>query len=152
MKTYLRSSVSVIAIILGAVGLLTACDNPVDSDGHDEPDVYGLVVLDDDQEILRVQEGATLDTFFVPNGSTTPEYFVRFIDQEGEPLHEEDLEEDFELRWEVEDPSIVSVRSVAQWNIELEGLKADTTNLEILLFHLGEHDDFTTPPIPVVVR
>ncbi len=153
ISIFIRWAAGLMSVI--ALGLLAAgCDNPVETNGHDHAeDVEGLTLSTEEGELVLVEGGLTDDTLWVPLDGTTAEIFVEFLDHDGEEIHAEDLEEDFELGWTIADTGVLALDQQDTWSFVLEGLTADTTELEIQLLHLPQrHEDFTTPRIPVVVR
>lgn len=146
--------ISVIALAGGAVLLSAGCDNPVEGDGHDHAeDVVGAVLSTPAGEVARSEGGLSDDTLWVPLGGTTDTITIEFLAGDGDEVHVEDLQEDFELGWTVGDADIVGFDQQGDWSFTLEGLTADTTTLSIQLLHLPQrHNDFTTADIDVVVR
>lgn len=146
-----RASLPLVATFLFLAAATAACDNPVEEHHDEHSDAHGLILLANGSEILRVEGAAVDDTLFVPLGGNSSIIEVEFLTEEGEPIHAEDLDDDFGLRLTVADPTVADYEMEGDWSFVLNGLVQDTTSLVVELLHL-EHPDFTTPDIPVVVR
>jgi len=132
-------------------GWLAGCDNPVENDDEHHPgvEVAGVILISDGEDLVRVEGGQLADTLFVPlEGALDVE--LAFLDEDGQRFDEHDLEEGLALAWEISGEPVVTVRSTGAWTFEVQGDESGETALRILLMH-GDHHDFTTPDVTVVV-
>lgn len=149
-----REAIRRLVITLSLAAVLGACGNPVRVENHDEhAEVDGLRLVYDGVELYRVlerevscaEEPCGID---VNAGEEKGPIAIEFLDHDGNEVHEEDLDEEFEPVIEVADPSVASFRSDAtsKWSFHVEGLRSGETRLRLHLQHAGEHPDFSTPP------
>lgn len=138
---------------LCAIFFLTACsDNPAshDDDHEDHADAHGAELIVGNSVVYRVLEGeVSCDT--APCGISTvvgeaTEVQVRFIDDDGDEVHEEDLEEGFTMTFSVNPPGVAVVEPVGDWGLRVTGVIAGSSVMQIQLNHEG-HPDFITPPL-----
>lgn len=151
MNSYRLSYISVIALLLLG-GLFGACTNPVDNDDEEHPgeEAAGLILMSGGEDLVRVEGGEVADTLFVPLGGTV-DVDLEFLDEDGERFHSEDLEEGLALAWDVGGEAIVTIQATGAWSFVVQGDEAGETTMTVLLMH-GDHHDFTTPEITVVVE
>ncbi|HDQ44818.1 MAG TPA: hypothetical protein ENN17_04850 [bacterium] len=151
MKSVVKWSVPIALISI----LYAGCgrDNPVKSkQGHDHAEATGLVILQDENEIVRYEDGTVSGMIAVKAGEETPALSVFFIDE-----HDGDLfvpeDDHFGLSWSVEQTHIAEVYRDAgdgEWRFRVRGLVSGNTTLVITLNH-GDHADFVSVPIPIGV-
>ncbi len=149
---FVRKQYGVAVIVFLIMGGLAACSNPAEDDDHDEhADAEGLVLVLDDEEVVRVEEAEVTGSLTVGAGETTSDIEVEFLDHDGHEVHGEDLDEEFTLGVEVRGSEIVTVAYTGRWTFTLEGGDAGDTAIRVQLLHEG-HADFTTPDISVTVE
>lgn len=139
--------------VLFAVGLTACGDNPVDDDDHDEhAEAHGLEVQLGDAVVYRVLEHVvSCDVepcgITVAAGSETAVMTVEFLDEDGDHIHDEDLDEDFSLDFEIADGSVATVEQEGDWSFRIGGESVGETEFVLKLIHLEQHEDFTSPPL-----
>lgn len=143
-------------ILLFAIGVAACGDNPVDDDDDEHSEVHGLRLVLNGVEVYRLLEGQVscqqepcgID---VGAGSETALIMVEFLDDHGDEIHDEDLDEGFSLGFEIADPAIAEVEQHdedGKWNFHIVGLQAGETRMVVKLVHGGdEHSDFETLPL-----
>ncbi len=139
---------------LAALLILTACsDNPADHDDHDHDDhadAEGVRILDGATVLYQALDGEiTCDVapcgISVATGQTLTGLEVAWIDHDGDELHEEDLDDEFNLGIAVVAPGIAIVEQNGRFGINVTGVVPGTTRMQVLLNH-GDHADLTSPP------
>lgn len=140
-------------ILFAAILSSTAgCDNPVEDNHEDHADAHGFILLVDGAEVVRSEEVEVTDTLFLSLEETTV-VAVEFLDEDGDHIHDEDLEGDFALDVASTDPEIVEIVSRDDWSFGLRGARADTAVIEVGLLHMAQqHYDLAPREVPVVVR
>ena len=150
MFTYRRHGVAVIVFLL--MSGLVACSNPAEDDHEEEhAEAEGLVLVLGGEEVVRVEEAEVTGSLTVGAGETTSDITVEFLDEDGNEVHVEDLDEELSLNVDIRGSEIVTVASTGQWTFTLEGDEAGDTAIRIQLLH-DDHADFTTPDIPITVE
>ena len=149
MFAYRRHGVAVIVFLL--MSGLVACSNPAEDDHEEHPDVAGLTLVLGGEEVVRVANAEVTGTLTVEAGETTSDITVEFLDEDGNEVHVEDLDEELSLNVDIRGSEIVTVASTGQWTFTLEGDEAGDTAIRIQLLH-DDHADFTTPDIPITVE
>lgn len=148
---YTHRFLSVIALV-GALGILTACDNPVEEGGddHEGAEAAGVILSSGEEELVRVLNLEISDTLFVPVGEEV-DIEVEFLDDHGDPIHTEDFGDEISMQVEVQDGAVAAASTTGPWSFSIDGQQIGETTLAVKLFHV-DHEDFTTPEIPVVVE
>lgn len=125
-----------IAPVLTALALMTACDDdPIAP--TDPADAVVAVRLTIGTETVEIPEGQG-GTSEIPLGSTNVS--TQFLDEDGAVVA--GLEDEFELRIESDDESIVTFTSTGTFTGTLNGESAGTTSVKVQLFHVEEgHED-----------
>lgn len=147
MFAYARVIVAI--VVIG--WFIAGCENPVDTRHEEHTEAHGFLLFAQDQEVVRVEGGSSDDTLFVPVGGTSPEIVVGFLDEHGDNLPHDELDEDLRLVYTLTTDGSVELAERGTWSFVLLGIEADTSSLKLDLMHV-DHSDLTTPPIPVVVR
>lgn len=135
-------------LLLG-VGVI-ACDNPVDHDEDEHAEADGLRVLLDGAVVYRVLDGDVSCpnepcVIVVAEGEETALFTVEFLTADGDEIHDEDLDEDFSLGFEMADPAIAEFEQDGTWSLRVVGKQVGETKAQLHLLHVG-HPDFSTPP------
>ena len=150
MSVYRRHGIAVIVFLL--MSGLVACSNPAEDDHEEEhAEAEGLVLVLGGEEVVRVEEAEVTGSLTVGAGETTSDITVEFLDEDGNEVHVEDLDEELSLNVDIRGSEIVTVASTGQWTFTLEGDEAGDTAIRIQLLH-DDHADFTTPDIPITVE
>ncbi|MEX0821889.1 MAG: hypothetical protein WD021_07070 [Rhodothermales bacterium] len=150
MSTYKRILSAV--LVFGFIGLVAACDNPVEDElDDDHAEVEGVALMVGGEEVVRVLEGEVTGELEIAADGGSVEIDVEFLDHDGDRIHAEDLDEDFSLGWEIADESVVTASQTGDWSFSLTPGAAGVTDLSVQLMH-GGHADFTTPDIHVHVE
>ena len=145
-----------IFMVLTAAGLAACDSNPVEEDDEEHSEAYGLRLVQNGVEVYQVLDGQVTCPQ-APCGITVAEgaetgVTVSFLDVDGDLIHDDDLEEDYSLGFEMADPTIAEAEQRAQdgkWSFHVLGERAGETRMVVKLVHLGDisHADFQTPPL-----
>lgn len=143
--------------LLTAAGLAACGSNPVDDDDDEHSEADGLRIVQNGVEIYRVLDGQVSCEqescgINVAEGAETSLITVSFLDVDGDLIHDEDLDEDYSLGFEVADPAVAEAEQRVQdgkWTFRILGKEAGETRMVVKLVHLGDllHADFQTPPL-----
>ncbi|MEM6644940.1 MAG: hypothetical protein AAF730_01690 [Bacteroidota bacterium] len=132
---------------------ISACDSTdVEDDDHEEhADVEGLMLRANGATLVTVDEGEVSGSISVPLGDETSLIFVQFMNHDGETVTIDDPE--FSLGYAIGNTSTIEweQHEGEDYEFHLKGLSAGTTTLTLELLH-GDHADFKTPAISVVVE
>ena len=138
-------------IMIALLGSPGCSDNPVDDHDHEEhADPVGLVVLDGDTEIVRVEQGVATGSFELTVNQLSPHYTLRFLDDDGDQFVPDDP--DFspgEIISNTEHLEVVRDEP-DDWNFHLRGTAEGSETIQLTIKH-GGHNDFISAPIPVVI-
>lgn len=145
-------------VILVAFIFVIGCDkdNPVNEDEHsDHAEAVGLVITQNDSEIVRYEEGVVTGAIAVQAGEETGLLFVEFIAEDGD-LFSPDSDH-HSLDWTVADQTVAQAtlsetqdNDADAWKFSVAGLKAGETTIEIKILH-EDHSDFVSLPIGIQV-
>ena len=156
MKNFLNRWVLPVLSICVLLTLSACSDNPVEDDhGDDEhADAHGIQVLSGNDVVYRVLEGqVSCDTqpcgITVRLGEQSSSFIIEFLNEDGDEVHTEDLDEGFSLSVSVDTPAIATVQKVGDWSIMASAVSVGTTRIQLSLNH-GGHADLTTPPLSSV--
>ena len=130
---------------------LVACSNPAEDEDEEHAEVEGLVLVLGGEEVVRVEDAEVTGALTVEAGETTSDITVEFLDEDGNEVHVEDLDEELSLNVDIRGSEIVTVASTGQWMFTLKGDEAGDTAIRVQLLH-DDHADFTTPNISVTVE
>lgn len=136
--------------------VLASCDNPVgsdDDDDHDHEEVAGYVLISEGDTLVTVRNAAVTGSIPVPLGASTESIEVVFTDDDDHEIHDDDFDDSFSVRIEVENESLLDIDQPSRWTFSFSGLEAGTTAAHITLMHVS-HEEFRTPTagIPVIVQ
>ncbi len=153
------------ALFIAFAIFFTSCDedNPVKQGEHIE--AAGIILYNGSEIFMRIFEAqfdqAYNTSFELKAGETTDEFEIVFLDEDG---HEIELEHHDHTMIEVEEEEhsfgfLISDESILElipdpedeWGFSLMGKVTGSTDIELRLMH-GDHPDFKTPKIPVVVE
>ena len=145
------------AFFLALFVFLAGCDsNPADHDDddhdHDEhAEAEGIQILNGSAVLYQVLEGeVTCDTapcgISVAAGQTLTGLEVAFIDHDGDEVHSDDFSDEFSLAFTVVAPATANVELNGRFGLNVSGVAAGTTRLQVQLNHNG-HADLTSPPV-----
>lgn len=130
--------------------LLISCTNPASDDEHDEhTEPFGLKLIMNGETIIEYFDGQVSGQLNVNEGEDTSLITVRFLNEEKEVLHEEDLDEDLRLGWDIQNEQILEIEQHdedGKWRFHVHGKSAGTSKIQFKLMH-GDHADFETPAV-----
>ena len=156
MKNLFTHSYTIFALLLSLAVLTTGCDNPAGSDDdHEEhTDPVGLELIMNGETVLEYFDGEVTGHMHVDEGGETALITVHFLNEEKEQIHGEDLGDEYNLVWNIENENVLDVEQHdedGKWSFHIHGEAQGNTSVVLQLFHDG-HSDFDTLPIPVVVN
>ena len=142
------------AVLFSAVLFFVGCDgNPVDA--HDDhAEIEGVSLVASGATLVSVQEAIVSGTITVAAGSETALIQARWLDHDGDEVHEEDLDAAYTLQVTTADEAVAEIEQHAsdgRFRFHVAGVSAGSTTITVKLVHSG-HADFLTPPIPVIVN
>lgn len=130
--------------------LLISCSNPASDDDHDEhTEPYGLELVMNGETILEYFDGDINGQLSVNEGEETSLITLRFLNEVREEIHEDDLDEEYSLAWEIADDQILAIEQHdedGKWGFHIHGKSEGTSNIQLRLMH-GDHADFETPDV-----
>ncbi|MBD3374330.1 hypothetical protein GF406_04775 [candidate division KSB1 bacterium] len=141
-------------LLVSAVLFMAACDkedNPVDPHDDEHNEAEGVQLLINTAPVVVVREGKVQSgAVAAPTGGQSPVYTIQFLDHDGDVISEFEAASSASI--EIANPDIATAAFVQgqKWQFTIQGLQAGATTMVIKLLH-GDHADFTTPAIPVVV-
>jgi len=128
-------------------------DNPVQPDDtdHGHAEAEGAVLSMKGSTVVRVDSGIVTGEISVLQKQTSDLISVRFINEQRElftPAGEHHL-----MALEIADTTVATTRieSGEKWVFRLTGKTSGQTTLVLKLMH-GDHADFRTPPVTVLVQ
>ncbi|MFH5883410.1 hypothetical protein ACG2F4_03790 [Halalkalibaculum sp. DA3122] len=153
MKTTPYFTRSLFTLLFSFALLITACDNPASSDGdsdhddHSEP--YGLELIMNGETVIEYFNGQVTGDLHINEGEETALITVEFLNEEGEHIHDDDLDEEYSLGWNIENENILAIEQHdedGRWSFHMHGKSAGASKVQFQLLH-GDHADFETPAV-----
>lgn len=155
-----RMSISVFFLLT----LIAGCkDNPVDHDHNEQhAEVGGAAFNASGNRLVTYWDTKVKGQFEVAAGSISPVMTIKFLSDLDSSKAADTHSEDLTLKLTVADTSI-AVASIAipsgiqktahedDYAMILRGKKAGSTTLKVSLLH-GDHPDFETLPIPIIIK
>jgi hypothetical protein len=145
---------TLLSVLLFGTLLLAGCSNPAgndDNDHEEHPEAFGMELIMNGETLVRYFDGEASNRINIEAGEETSLITARFLDEDGERIEEEYLDDETSLGWEVEDEEVLEVEQHdddGKWNFHLMGVSSGTTKIKFQLLH-GEgssaHPDFETP-------
>lgn len=151
----LKKTLIYFSILFFIIYLNGCSDNPVTPEEHF--DAEGLMLLEDDGDTViyyfRGDLKPGFDSLKVPFGTITPHLNTFFLDKDRNKLDPPVDDPSSTLGYTISNPSVVSVfvdNPSNKFEFHLRGLMVGTSSIRFNLLH-GNHSDFTTTFIPVIV-
>jgi hypothetical protein len=113
---------------------------------HAEP--VGLVIRRGTTDVAAAWEGTVTGQITVLEGLFTDSLDVVFLAEDSTEFVPDDPE--FEFRQTVADTNVATITQLGDWSFNVRGKVDGSTTCEMIIFHI-DHNDFTSPPIPIVV-
>jgi hypothetical protein len=123
---------------------------------HDHYEAFGMNIYKHNtlyMKILNAKIDDNYNSYFDIDINAEAEIFnIVFLDENGNEMKNPENDE-MKLDFLISDTSIVKayIWVNSKWEFVLDGLKRDSTAIEIRLNHI-DHPDFKTPLIPVIVK
>ena len=143
-------------LLLSSLIVVFSCDkdNPVkdDEEDHDHAEAVGMVIFQGETELVRNESGTVTGSIQVNAGETTPMLTIQFIDEHDQDLFVPDSDH-HSLQWSLAESDVVTIQAVDSdpWAFTVTGTQAGETEAEFNIFH-GDHADFVSMPVPIVVQ
>lgn len=145
-----------VAFTLAIFVFLAGCDsNPADHDDDHEHDEHaeaeGIQIVNGSAVLYQALEGEiSCDSapcgITVAAGQALNGLEVAFVDHDGDEVHSEDLGDEFSMSFSVSSPGNVVVEQNGRFGLNVRGVVAGTSRLQVQLNHDG-HADLTSPPL-----
>lgn len=139
------------ALLFITAALLAGCDNPASNDDEEiHADPEGLELVHNGEVIFEyiVGEGVTEHSHLHYHVGEEYLFEVHFLNEDGDHIHAEDLDEDYFLGWIIENEDILAIHQHdedGRWNFHLEGLAEGVSKVQFRLMHGNDHSDLSTP-------
>ena len=143
---------SLISIFILLISFSTSCSKSSTEPMEEHADAEGLTLTLNGSEVVRVDEGSVTGSISIPVGTETARITLHFLDHDGEEFTPDDP--DFSLGHSFSNNGIIELKQDAgdgTFNFHLDGIATGTTTLTLELLH-GDHPDFQSPPITIVVN
>jgi len=141
---------TILTLIFSLAIFTAACDNPAGSDedhGGEHTEPHAMELIMNGETVVEYVDGEVSGKFNVSEGQESARITVEFINEEGKPIHDEDLGDEYSLGWNIEDDQVVGIEqhdADGKWSFHLVGKSAGTSGVQFQLLHSG-HSDFETP-------
>jgi len=147
--------------LLASLLVVSACDVTSTEEDHDDDhaDPWGLVLIKDGVEIAKQEPGGQItyiddDFFELKVGEESSLITVRFLDEHGDRMDPDQLDNDSSLGWEVGNEEVLQIEQHdedGKWSFHFVGAGAGETHIVFHLLH-GDHSDFTSREFEVHVE
>lgn len=151
MNISTKFSITILVFTFSVAILLAGCSNPASDDNdheeHTEPHAIQFVM--NGETILTYQNGNTTGHFDVEAGNETSLVTAEFLDENGNEIHGEDLDDEYSLAWEIANTDIADIEQHSEdgrWSFHIVGKTAGETAIKFILMH-GNHNHFKTPDL-----
>jgi hypothetical protein len=123
-----------------------------DTGTHTE--AIGIVIYHNGSQYFRIKAAkidSTIAKEFALKLNQALEFEVKFIDEDGEEIIPQESDKNFS--WIIDDTTLVVMKLLPgeKWKFQAVGKKVGSTLIEFRLNH-GDHPDFKTPKVPLVVN
>lgn len=149
MNISTKFSTTLLTIIFATAVLIAGCDNPAGDDHEEHADPAGLQLVMNGEVLLTYMNNEVSGQLNLVEGVETDLITVEWLDENGEEIHGEDLDEAYSLDWEIEDENIAQVErhnEDGRWSFHMHGESAGVTKIQLMLLH-GDHADLSTPAV-----
>ncbi len=146
-------SIIYVTLVCASIFYAGCAKNPVKDHHGEHNEAVGLVILRGNEEWVRYQDGNVTGSIYVKSGTETPLLSIRFIDEHEGSLFTPAVAHS-SLAWTIADPSIAEAKQNLgddPWSLRIVGKAVGTTSIEIKIMH-GDHADFVSLPIPIIVN
>lgn len=140
---------------LAVLGFASCSEDDPSEPAHEHFEASGLVLIKSGERFFRIFQGQVVSetkSLMVPLGDMTDHYSIRFLDDEGNEF-DPPTDPDKSLDWEITDPTLAEIHrhDGEEWEFHIEGLKAGSTEIELMVKHV-DHYGFRTPKIQLIVQ
>ena len=138
-------------VLLAIIGSPGCSNNPVTEDPEEHSEPVGLVVFENDAEIVRVENGTVTGSFDLLVNQLSSHYKLEFLDEDGDLFVPDDP--DFSPGEIIANPDILEIvrDEPTDWDFHLRGTAVGSTTIQLTVKH-GGHNDFISVAIPVAVQ
>ncbi|WP_234572087.1 hypothetical protein [Rhodohalobacter sp. 614A] len=146
------SQTSVFIAITFSLLIFTSCSNSVgsDDDEHEHEDPTGLELIHDGDVVIQYVNGEVSELEHLHYHVGEEYHFeVEFLDDHGDHVHAEDLEDGYNLDWVIGDENILEIEQHTEdgrWSFHLVPLAEGGTKVQFMLAH-GDHSHLSTPTV-----
>ncbi|MEX0770562.1 MAG: hypothetical protein WD035_07510 [Balneolaceae bacterium] len=156
------SLLTILFLLVTPLLFLGACDvtsSEEDDEYEEHSDPWGLALIQGENEIARQHQDRSIsykegDHIELLAGEDSPLITVQFIDQDGDFIEPDHLDEDSALNWDIVDKEFLDIDQNPEdnkWSFHFVGLSEGETTVTFDLLH-GGHSDFTSSPFTVHVH
>lgn len=139
--------------IIFLISASIACSNAASDDHEEHNEAEGFRLISSGQTIVeQLPDQQVTGQISLNAGSETALLSIYFIDHDGAEFQPD--EASYTLGYEFSETGIaefVQHTEDGKWNFHIKALKADTTQLNLMLLHSG-HSDFQSLDIPVHIQ
>lgn len=152
MKNYI-TQIAIFTFFIISLTAFSSCTNSTSSEEEEHEDAEGIRLKLNGAVVAEQLPGQSLTGAFVLTpGEETDLITVYFLDDHGDEFQPD--EDEFTLGYNFDDEGIVEFEQHdedGKWSFHLHAEAEGTTNMQIMLMHVG-HTDFTSEDIPVQVE
>lgn len=153
MNIFTNFSTKLIALTFAVLLLFAGCNNPAsnddeDHDEHTEPYSVEFVLIG--ETVVTYPYQNTEDHFTVTEGDKTALITAKFYNEDGDEIHDEDLDEEYRLAWNIANTDVADIEQHdedGRWSFHIKGETAGETAVQFLFQHGDDHADFKTPDV-----
>jgi hypothetical protein len=152
MDIFTTFSIRLLALTFATAILMAGCNNPAsnDDDDHEEhSEPHAIQFAMNGETIVTYPAGENSGHFDVEEDHETSLITAEFLDENGNEIHGEDLDDEYSLAWEIADTDIADIEQHdedGRWSFHIVGKTAGGTTVKFMLMH-GDHADFETPDL-----
>jgi hypothetical protein len=142
--------------ILLALLFLISCHKDADHHHHHHFEADEWLIMDGDEIVLHINKGVINEehgtSFNLANATSTNVFKIVFKDHGKVVVPDE---KEYSLNWDLDENNIAEIRvesgQHSKFEFSIFGLSAGQTNVTLKVMH-GDHADFISPKIPIIVE
>lgn len=153
MDFFTNFPTKLIAFTFAVTFMLAGCSNPAsnDDDDHDEhSEPYSVEFVMNGETVVMYPYQDAEDHFTVTEGNETALITAKFYNEDGDEIHDEDLDDEYRLAWNITNTDVADIEQHdedGRWSFHITGKTAGETAVQFLFQHGDDHADFETPGV-----